>query len=168
MTRAIWTPILNSTSQPLLNVLSDGNSYTWLDLTSTIPIDGMLLRGELESDYITVNVFIEIQDDNVTFEHGNQVCSPRPSSLMSHVGTTSGRACEPFCSVPSKCHYGGIMETREDIATHKFTCHCAQDSCKELIFWLWPESFVGNPKICEIRVFPTNSISYKDKKWKLW
>ena len=168
VTRATWTPILNSTSQQLVAVLSDGNSHTRLDLVSATPVDRLLLRGELASDYTTVNVFLEIQDGNVTFEHGNRICYSRPSSLMTHIGPTSGRECKPFCGVPSKCNYGGIMETREDIATHKFTCHCAQDSCKELIFWLWPESFMGNPKICEVRVFPSDSISYKDKKWQLW
>ena len=152
--RSTWTAILNPTPQPVLEVLSDGHSNTSLDLAIASLVNRLLLRGELASAYATVNVFIEVRDGNMTFEHGTQICNPRPSSLMSHVGPTSGRACEPFCGVPSKCHYGGIMETREDIATHKFTCHCAQESCKELIFWLWPESFMGNPKICEIRVFP--------------
>ena len=59
---------------------------------------------------------------------------------MSHVGQNSGSMCTPYCGVPSKCHYGGVIETRGDIVTHQIACQCTHVSCTELVLWIGPES----------------------------
>ena len=151
--RSTWTPILNSTEYPLLNdVLVDGKRETCSDLISVVGVDRLLLRGSLVFAYDKINVFLELRNGDIIFTHEINGCNPRWSSLMSHVGQTSGSICAPYCDVPSLCVYMGIIETREDIITHQFTCRCGQSMCTEIIFWIWPESLLNNPKLCEIRV----------------
>ena len=130
----------------MLSVLTDGRRNTTFDLTVHTTFGRLLLRGQLSTAYIRTSVFLEIEGGNVTFFHGQTECKTTPSSLMSHVG--------PYCGVPSKCHYGGVIETSDDIETHQFTCQCTHASCRELVLWIWPESLQRNPRIREIRVFP--------------
>ena len=149
-----WTPILNTPEHILLtDVLVDGQSETCSDLISVVGVDRLLLRGSLVVAYAKINVFLELRDGDIVFTHGINGCNPRWSSLMSHVGQTSGSICAPYCDVPSLCVYMGIIETREDIKTHQFTCRCDQSMCTEIILWIWSQSLLDNPKICEIRVW---------------
>ena len=142
-----------------MGVLTDGKRNTSLDLNVHATNGRLLFRGQLSTPYITANVFLEIEGGNVTFDYGTTKCQMTPSSLMSHVGPTNGSMCTPYCGVPSKCHYVGVMETRGDIATHQFICQCTHHaSCTELVLWIWPESLSRNPRICEIRVFSWFSV----------
>ena len=151
--RSTWTPILNSTEHPLLNdALVDGQSETCSDLISVVGVDRLLLRGSLVVAYAQINVFLELRGGDIIFTYGTNKCNPRRSAVMSHVGPTSGSICAPYCGVPSLCVYMGIIETRDDIETHQFICHCGQSMCTEIILWIWPESLLDNPKLCEIRV----------------
>ena len=138
-----------------MGVVTDGRSNTSMDLNVFTMHGRFLLLGQLSTPYYTTNVFLEIEGGNVKFDYGTTKCQVTPSSLMSHIGPITGSMCTPYCGVPSKCHYVGIMETRGDIATHHFTCQCTHRTrCKELVLWIWPESLHRNPRICEIRIFP--------------
>ena len=144
---------------PLMGVLTDGRSNTSLDLNVHTSNDMLLLRGHLSTPYITTNVFLELEGGNITFDYGTTKCQVTPSSLMSHVGPTNGSMCTPYCGVPSKCHYVGVMETRGDIATHQFTCWCTHHTgCTELVLWIWSKSLQRNPRIGEICVFSWLSV----------
>ena len=147
-----------------MGVLTDGRSNISLDLNVHTTNDRLLLRGQLSTPYVATNVFVEVEGGNVTFDYGTTKCHLTPSSLMSHVGPTSGSMsmCMPYCGVPSRCQYVGVVETRGDIATHQFTCQCTHRAgCAELVLWIWPESLQRNPGICEIRAFPWLSVQSK-------
>ena len=169
--RSTWAPILNTPEHLLLtDVLVDGQSETCSDLISVVGVDRLLLRGSLVVAYDNINVFLELRGGDLLFTSGTNKCNPRRSAVMSHVGPTSGSICAPYCGVPSLCVYMGIIETRDDIETHHFTCHCGQSMCTEIILWIWPESLLDNPKICEIRVLIwfSRRVIWKMEHWTLF
>ena len=150
-----WTPIETKTGLPetTLPLVSDMNITTCAHVG--LNEGDIILRGELSADYTNLLVTVTMAT-NTTFgsRPGQHTCHPRPSSLLTHVGSHCNQT---FCAVPTRCNYVDkeVISTEPNLWQYDFSCACGQHVCRELLLWLRPDSVhdhfhqVG---VCEIIV----------------
>ena len=134
-----------------LTVLSDSNNETCLSLDfHHLDEPQILLIGSLSHLYKNLHVAVHTRSLSLHFQ--GDTCVGKPSVLMSHVGPKCGSPCRDFCGVPSTCNLNEKQNTDSAITTLHLDCICPEQSCLELLLWLWEPSGSIIAGICEIEV----------------
>ena len=131
-----------------LVALSDSNNETCLNVDNSCLVDlRILLVGSLSKIFKTLHVAIHTSDRLFRIHGGT--CADK-WVLMSHVGPKSGITCRPFCDVPTTCNLEGTQYIDSTLITFRFHCFCPEESCSELLLWIWSGPNTVIPSVCEI------------------